>query len=140
MTDLLKKLNYKGQDRIAIINAEEDFINSLKDNLEDVKIDTSIDPRFPYGFILVFVKKVSEIDKITPAAVHNLVADGILWFCYPKKTSKKFRSDLDRDHGWKPLNEIGFHGIRMVSVDDDWSALRFRNIKYIKSSSQRFSQ
>jgi hypothetical protein len=140
MTDLLKKLNYKGQDRIAIINAEEDFINSLKDNLEDVKIDTSIDPRFPYGFILVFVKKVSEVDKITPAAVHNLVADGILWFCYPKKTSKKFRSDLDRDHGWKPLNEIGFHGIRMVSVDDDWSALRFRNIKYIKSSSQRFSQ
>lgn len=140
MTDLLKKLNYKGQDRIAIINAEEDFINSLKDNLEDVKIDTSIDPRFPYGFILVFVKKVSEVDKITPAVVHNLVADGILWFCYPKKTSKKFRSDLDRDHGWKPLNEIGFHGIRMVSVDDDWSALRFRNIKYIKSSSQRFSQ
>jgi hypothetical protein len=140
MTDLLKKLNYKGQDRIAIINAEEDFINSLKDNLEDVKIDTGIDPRFPYGFILVFVKKVSEVDKITPAAVHNLVADGILWFCYPKKTSKKFRSDIDRDHGWKPLNEIGFHGIRLVSINDDWSALRFRNIKYIKSSSQRFSQ
>lgn len=139
MTDLLKKLNYKGQERIAIINAGDDFLNSLKDSLADVRIDNNIDPRFPYGFILIFVKKVSEVDKITPVAIHNLVADGVLWFSYPKKTSKKLKSDINRDHGWKALNDLGFHGIRMVSVDDDWSALRFRNIKYIKSSSQRFS-
>lgn len=140
MTDLLKKLNYKGQERIAIINAEEDFLNSLKNSLPDVKIDNNIDPRFPYGFILIFVRKVNEVEKTTPAAIHNLVADGTLWFCYPKKTSKKYKSDIDRDHGWKALNDLGFHGIRMILINDDWSALRFRNIKYIKSSSQRFLQ
>jgi hypothetical protein len=26
----------------------------------------------------------------------------------------------------------------MVSIDEDWSAIRFRNIKYIKSTSSRF--
>jgi hypothetical protein len=70
--------------------------------------------------------------------LHNLTADGILWFCYPKKTSKKFSSDLERDRGWKALNDAGFFGIRMVSIDDDWSAMRFRNIRFIKSKSDRF--
>ena len=72
-----------------------------------------------------------------PMILHNLMADGILWFCYPKKTSKKYKSDIDRDHGWSPLNNSGLHGIRMVAIDNDWSALRFRNIKYIKSISGR---
>ena len=34
----------------------------------------------------------------------------------------------------KHLNDSGFHGIRIVSIDNDWSALRFRNVKYIKSA------
>ena len=72
--------------------------------------------------------------------IHNLMADGVLWFCYPKKTSKKYHSDIDRDHGWKILNDSGLNGIRMVAIDKDWSALRFRNKKYIKSTSGRFTK
>jgi hypothetical protein len=68
------------------------------------------------------------------------MADGVLWFCYPKKTSKKYSSDIDRDHGWKVLNDSGFYGIRLVAVDENWSALRFRNKKYIKSTSGRFEK
>ena len=75
-----------------------------------------------------------------PMILHNLMADGILWFCYPKKTSKKYKSDIDRDHGWEPLNDSGLHGIRLVAIDNDWSALRFRNKKYIKSISGRFNK
>jgi hypothetical protein len=73
-------------------------------------------------------------------ALHNLMDDGVLWFCYPKKTSKKYSSDIDRDHGWKVLNDSGLYGIRMVAIDKDWSALRFRNKKYIKSTSNRFTK
>jgi hypothetical protein len=105
-----------------------------------VTIDQKIDPRYPYEFIIIFVKSVSEIEQIAPITIHNLKADGVLWFCYPKKTSKNFSSDIDRDHGWKVLNDSGFHGIRLVAIDKDWSALRFRNIKYIKSTSGRFEK
>ena len=133
MKELLCKLNYKGQERIALINAEEDFALSLANELRDVVIDKEIDPRYPYSFIILFVKSVSEVDHLTPMALHNLMADGILWFCYPKKTSKKYFTDLDRDHGWKSLNDSGLFGVRMVSIDDDWSAFRFRNAKFIKS-------
>ncbi|MEI6049497.1 MAG: hypothetical protein WCS03_11410 [Bacteroidota bacterium] len=135
MKNLVEKLNYKGQERIAVINAEESFNILLSDELRNVKIDREIDPRYPYDFIILFVKSVSEVEHLTPIALHNLLADGVLWFCYPKKTSKKYNSGIDRDHGWKVLNDSGLHGIRMVAIDEDWSAMRFRNIKYIKSSS-----
>jgi hypothetical protein len=140
MKSLLDKLNYKGQKRISIINAEETFIHSIFSELKDVIIDQKIDPRYPYQFIIIFAKSVSEVEMLAPMTLHNLMADGVLWFCYPKKTSKKYSSDIDRDHGWKTLNDAGLHGIRMVAIDEDWSALRFRNVKYIKSSSGRFTK
>ncbi|HLN21512.1 MAG TPA: hypothetical protein VK213_10510 [Bacteroidales bacterium] len=138
MSDMLKKLNYKGQDRIAVISAEDDFMDSLAADLPDVKIDTVIDPRFPYSFIIIFVRRSSEVVQISQLAIHNLVADGVLWFCYPKKTSKLAKPELNRDNGWKPLHDLGFYGIRLISIDDDWSALRFRNSKFIKSTPGKY--
>ena len=140
MKNLLDKLNYKGQKRISIINAEESFINTISSDLIDVTVDKKIDPRYPYEFIIIFVKSVSEVEQIAPVTIHNLMADGVLWFCYPKKTSKKYNSEIDRDHGWKVLIDSGFYGIRLVAVDENWSALRFRNKKYIKSASGRFDK
>jgi len=133
MKELLSKLNYKGQERIALINSDESFYHSISEELTGVIIDREIDPRYPYSFIILFVKSVSEVEHLTPMALHNLLADGILWFCYPKKSSKTYHTDLDRDHGWKTLNDSGLHGVRMVSIDNDWSAFRFRNARYIKS-------
>jgi hypothetical protein len=140
MKNLLAKLNYKGQKRISVINAEEKFILLISSELKDVIIDQKIDPRYPYEFIIIFVKGISEVELFAPVTLHNLMADGVLWFCYPKKTSKKYSSDIDRDHGWKALNDSGLYGIRMVAIDEDWSALRFRNKKYIKSTSGRFNK
>lgn len=139
MENLMQKLNYKGQDRIAVLNPEDEFVLSISSELKNVTIDREIDPRFPYSFMILFVKSVSEVELYAPKVLHNLVADGVLWFCYPKKSSKKFHSDLERGHGWKVLNDAGLYGIRLVSIDQDWSAMRFRNAKYIKSTSERFT-
>jgi hypothetical protein len=140
MHELLKKLNYKGQQRIAVINAEAIFLKELKKELKGIITDSEIDQRCPYELIIIFVKTVVEVEHYAPLALHNLTADGILWFCYPKKTSKKYKSDLERDRGWKALYDLNFHGIRMVAIDENWSAMRFRNIKYIKSSSGKFDK
>jgi len=138
MKKLLDKLNYRRQPRIAIINAGDTFMLVKSPELKDIRADTEIDQRYPYEFMIFFVRSVSDVKKLTPVALHNLSVDGILWFCYPKKSSKKYTSDIDRDHGWNALNDSGFYGIRMVAFDDDWSALRFRDIKYIKSTSGRY--
>jgi hypothetical protein len=139
MKTLLQKLNYKGQKRILIIN---DIENCMTDHLKDhndIRVDGQVDPKYPYDFMIIFVKKVSEIKEITPVALHNLTVDGVLWFCYPKKKSKR-ASGIDRDHGWKPLNDLGFFGIRVVAINEDWAGIRFRNIKHIKVTSERFSE
>jgi hypothetical protein len=138
MKSLPEKLNFKGQNRIAVINAGEGLNLHLYPELKDVRIDTEIDQRYPYTFMIIFVKKISEVRQITPVVLHNLALDGVLWFCYPKKSSGKLSSDLNRDKGWKSLNDSGFFGVRMVSVDENWSALRFRNVRFIKSTSGRF--
>jgi hypothetical protein len=140
MDNLLKKLNYKGPKRIAVINADDNFLNALSKEFSDVLVDAEIDQRFPYEFMLLFVELVSEVEALAPKALHNLTSDGILWFAYPKKTSKKYSSDIDRDHGWEVLLDRGFDKVRQVAIDDDWSALRFRNVRFIKSAQNRFSQ
>jgi len=140
MRELLIKLNYKGNRRIAVLNAEDIFLKAVSEELQGVITDNEIDQRCPYEFIIIFVKTKVEVEYFTPIALHNLTADGILWFCYPKKSSKKYRSDLERDNGWKILNDAGFYGVRLVSVDENWSALRFRNKKFIKPTSSRFKK
>jgi uncharacterized protein YbdZ (MbtH family) len=53
---------------------------------------------------------------------------------YPKGTSKSYVSDINRDHGWDIVEETGFRRVSQVAIDKDWSALRFRNTKYVKSN------
>ena len=57
--------------------------------LKDIQIDNIIDPRYPYDFMIIFVRKEAEVKELVPGALHNLAVDGVLWFCYPKKDIKK---------------------------------------------------
>ena len=140
MLDLIKKLNYRGQQRIAVVNASDKFLESVAAELKGIQIDRTIDQRFPYEFMILFVRFVCEVELLAPKALHNLTSDGVLWFAFPKKTSKKVSSDIDRDHGWEVLINRGFDKVRLIAIDEDWSALRFRNVRFIKSSQGRFSQ
>lgn len=133
MNDLLHKLNYRNQERIAVLNAEKGILRKIPGGRLGLQIDTEIDPRFPYEFMLIFVKLLSEVDELAPRAIHNLVSDGILWFAFPRKGSRKLATDLDTNHGWEMLTQRGFDKVRQVNIDENWSALKFRNVRYIKS-------
>ena len=56
---------------------------------------------------------------------------------YPKGTSKRYTCEFHRDNGWAALEAAGFEGVRMVAIDEDWSALRFRRKEFVKSSTPR---
>ena len=53
-----------------------------------------------------------------------------MWIAYPKKSSTRYT--CDRDRGWEGMGEAGFDPVRMVAIDEDWSALRFRRVEFIK--------
>jgi len=44
-----------------------------------------------------------------------------------------YRCDFNRDTGWVALGEIGFEGVRQIAIDEDWTALRFRRVEFIKT-------
>ncbi len=85
------------------------------------------------AFSLAFVTKQKEIDSLVPAIAKKLKGDAVVWFAYPKGSSKKYKSEINRDSGWKPMGEAGFEPVRMVAIDEDWSALRFRRAEFIKA-------
>ncbi|MBK7480556.1 MAG: hypothetical protein IPI69_13130 [Bacteroidales bacterium] len=115
MSTLLEKLNYKGQKRIVVMNSGRDFILGSDDEIRDVQIDSEIDQRFPYEFMLIFVRKITEVKAFAPLVLHNLVDNGVLWFCY-QKSSGKCSSELNRENGWQSLNDMDFYGTRVISV------------------------
>ena len=58
-------------------------------------------------------------------AEHDLHGAGAVWVLYPKGN----RADINRDSLWPILAEHGLRPISQVSVDDTWSALRFRPLR-----------
>jgi hypothetical protein len=82
---------------------------------------------------LAFVTTQEQVNALAPAIARKAEGDAILWFAYPKGTSKKYKSQIDRDHGWTALGQEGFEPVRMVAIDEDWSAKRFRRAAFIKN-------
>ena len=84
-------------------------------------------------FALAFVITQAELDAASAKLVKACQGDDILWMVYPKGTSKKYKCEFNRDSGWRTLGAAGFEPVRMVAIDEDWSALRFRRVEHIKT-------
>jgi hypothetical protein len=133
MDDILKKLKYADQERIVILNAPEHFRERVARLIPEVHIDTEINARYLYDFMIAFTPGSDDVKKLAPLCVHNLSNDGKLWMAFPKSSSHKPVSDISRDRGWETVEETGLRRVGQVTIDDDWSALRFRNARYVRS-------
>ena len=135
MASVFEKLNFKDQREILVVNAPASFEPELS-RLAGVKIHRDVDAVTEVSFALAFVTRQQEVDAIARAMTAKAKGDAILWFAYPKGTSKRYKCDFNRDSGWSALGAAGFEGVRMVAIDEDWSALRFRRAEFIKSMSR----
>lgn len=86
-----------------------------------------------FDYVQLFATDVAELDRLAPAALRAVKPDGLLWCCYPKGTAK-IKTDLNRDRGWDIVTAAGWEGIAIVSIDDTWSALRFRPLAVVGKS------
>jgi len=46
--------------------------------------------------LLVFVKEKKQIENRIETVYPKLVGDAVLWFAYPKKTSKKYDTEITK--------------------------------------------
>lgn len=77
--------------------------------------------------VLLFARNQAELAALAPTVLEKCTDENLVWIAYPKK-SGSIKSDLDRDHGWGPVTNAGWEGVRLVSIDETWSAMRFRPI------------
>ena len=130
MTPLFKKLNLAETRSIHILNAPESFEPELQ-ALAGVRV--SRQARGKIVFAMAFVKTRQEVEAATESLVQAAEGDAQLWMVYPKSSSKKYKCEFNRDTGWQALGEAGYEPVRQVAIDEDWSALRFRKVEFIKT-------
>ena len=130
---LFKKLNLGAHREIAVFNAPDTFEAELK-LLKGVKItrDPSKPKRVEFG--LAFANTQAQLDRASKMLASASEGDAVIWFAYPKGSSKRYTCEFNRDSGWGVIRAAGFESVRMVAIDEDWSALRFRRVEYVKSS------
>ena len=120
MQDVIKKLKFK--DKGIILNApaaiEKEFIKiGFKTNLEKTNNKNT----------LVFINDHKGFLKFLKTDLKNIEADSVLWFAYPKGTSK-IKTDINRDIIRMTGEEYGITTVAAISIDETWSGIRFRPI------------
>ena len=132
MSPIFAKLNLRSEPEVLVVNAPPSFESEMR-SLVGVKVVQSPEEGAAIRFALAFVTTRKEVDTLARALVGRADGDVALWFAYPKQTSKRYKCEFNRDTGWESLRLSGYESVRMVAIDEDWSALRFRKVEFIKA-------
>jgi len=132
MSTVFAKLNLKDQKQILVLNSPDSFEMELAP-LKDVDVIRDLKKAKQVTFSLAFVTTQKQVNALAPAIAQKAEGDAIVWFAYPKGSSKRYKSQINRDHGWDVFGHEGFEPVRMVAIDEDWSAVRFRRATFIKN-------
>jgi hypothetical protein len=74
---------------------------------------------------LVFADDAASLRDLLATHQNRLARPDVLWVAYPKGN----RTDINRDSLWPILSELGLRPVTQVSIDQVWSALRFRPLR-----------
>ena len=137
MDTLFTKLNYKQGLSLYALNPPEIFTNLLTSLPSEIEVLNETIQDLPIDFIIVFVIQRIELENLLQRVAPKLKGDAIFWLAYPKGTSKKYTCDFNRDTSWGFMAPYNMMPVRQISIDEDWSALRFRKTEYIKSEKRK---
>jgi hypothetical protein len=125
-TSLIKKLGIKPKQRVLILNAPEGYAEQFVSLLPaDAELVTSTASAASSDVVLQFVRNKAEVEQHTPPAIQMVKPGGLLWISYPKQSSK-VTTDINRDILWKIFPDSEWRPVTQISIDEVWSALRFR--------------
>jgi hypothetical protein len=129
----LQKMGVKPGQSILILNAPAATLDKLG---APTGTATKTKAGAKFDVVSLFATDQAELGKHLKDALASLSPGGMLWLAYPK-ISSKVKTDITRDKGWDAVVKAGFVGVALVSVDDTWSAMRFRPEAETKSTRAR---
>lgn len=113
-SELAKKMNFPSGTRVRVVAPPEGVDLS---GLATTDAGNA-------GGVVVFVRNLAEVATLGGEAVEAVRAGRITWMAYPK--ARQLGTDLNRDILWKEMKTRGIDANRQISIDDTWSAMRFR--------------
>ena len=117
-----QKLNLKPGQALALVNPPQGMAALLAGLLPENPLADRVESQAEA--VLIFLTRQVEADSL--AGIYaNLKPGGLAWAAYPKGGSK-VPTDLNRDILWKLVEPTGWRPVRMVALDETWSAMRFR--------------
>ncbi|MEO6547182.1 MAG: YdeI/OmpD-associated family protein [Ferruginibacter sp.] len=127
---LLEKLQLKDEKNLLIqglpSTVEKQFVKiSFAKNVTPLLKARKIE------FALVFAISHKQLKDILRDVVPALHENAKLWVAYPK-VSSKIVSDLTRECHWECITQHGFEGVRLIALDNIWSAMRFKKLEKIR--------
>ena len=126
--ELTKKLQLKPGMDALVINAPEDFVARLRADFDEGQVhDMAERPggKGHFDYVHLFVSDSGELESFYNTAHAAMRADTLFWISYPKQSSG-VKSDLNRDTLHVRIISDGWQGVRQISLDDTWSAMRYK--------------
>jgi hypothetical protein len=121
MVDILKKFKFKAL--VTVIDAPSE----LSKEFVAMGFPVAFDKKVKSVDTLIFVNNKKECVHFLTKSLGNIEFDSVLWLAYPKGTSG-IKTDINRDILRVTAEEYGITTVTAVSINDTWSALRFRPI------------
>ena len=121
MQEIIKKFKFK--DNAIVISAPA----NLEIQFVELGFKTAFYKNLKSGNTLVFINNNKEYLDFLKIDLQNIEAYSVLWFAYPKGTSK-VKTDINRDTIRLTGEEFNITTVSAISIDDTWSGLRFRPI------------
>ncbi|MGH7739273.1 MAG: hypothetical protein ACREL1_03910 [bacterium] len=122
MNPILRKLFFRGQSPILLLGVPGEFKKTVK----NFGVPIHSQAKGQYDFILAFVKSLAEGEQTAKILKTAAAENAVIWVGYPKGTSSKYKSDYNRDAGHALMAQHDLDGVSLISLDADWSAMRFK--------------
>ncbi len=122
---IAQKLFIKPGYKFLLVNPPDGYLEKLGELPQGTVLLT--DSSGLVEAIQVFIANRSELEAQLPRLKERMTLKGMLWVTYHKGTSK-VKTDINRDTINAFAHTLGLEGVAMVSINEDWSALRLKLI------------
>jgi hypothetical protein len=122
--ELARKLQLKPGGRLMVIGAPPAWREALA--------GIAAGEGEPCSGALVFCRGPGDVEAWAGKSIAAGGEDGLVWFAFPKGEAGK-AAGIGRDVGWAALERLGWRGVRVISLDEDWTAKRCREASKVKA-------
>ena len=115
--DIAAKLQIKPGTQVAVIGHPAD-------GPDLAPLGQSVNDPAAADAVVAFARLRSDLTSIAGPAIEAAREDRLAWIAYPK--AGQLDTDINRDSLASAVAELGVRPVRQISLDNVWSALRFR--------------